>query len=201
MNNRFGLFSMLIASLLLIQCEDPVLTPKPRGFPKVVFPQRGFQQFSADYCDMTFDYPVYAKIERNRYFFGEEAPNDCWFNIDFPTFNAKLHCSYLPIDKENTAQHLQKQAFKMTDWHNKKASYINEQLFENQKNAVGMTFDVEGPVASPFQFYLTDSLQQKHFFRGAFYFNTHMRPDSLAPIYNFIKADLIQMLNSFEWNK
>ena len=62
-----------------------------------------------------------------------------------------------------------------------------------------MTFDVDGPVASPIQFYLTDSLQQQHFIRGAFYFNSRAEPDSLAPVLSFIKEDIQVMLQSFQW--
>ena len=195
------LFLAIMTIAFFTQCEEPVITPKPRGYPKVTLPQKGFKTFSGDYCDMQFQYPAYAEIERNKYFFGEAAPNECWFNLYFPDFDAKLHCSYTPIDKENNIEHLQKQAFKMTDWHNKKANYIDEKIFENENHAIGMTFDVQGPAASPFQFFLTDSLQQEHFFRGAFYFNSQVRADSLAPIYAFIKEDLQQMLNSFEWKK
>ncbi len=195
-----AIFAILILSFFT-QCEEPVITPKPRGFPKITFPEKGLKQFTGDYCNMEFKYPAYAEIQRNKYFFGEEAPNDCWFNLYFPDFDAKLHCSYTPIDKENNIEHLQKQAFKMSDWHNKKASFINENIFENQQSVIGMTFDVDGPAASPFQFFLTDSLQQDHFFRGAFYFNSQVNTDSLAPIYNFIKEDLKVMLNTFEWKE
>ncbi len=190
-----------ITIALLTQCEEPVITPKPRGYPKVTLPEKGFKEFSGDYCNMKFKYPAYAEVQRNKYFFGEEAPNDCWFNLYFPDFDAKLHCSYTPIDKENNIEHLQKQAFKMTDWHTKKANYIDEKIFENENHVIGMTFDVKGPAASPIQFFLTDSLQQAHFFRGAFYFNSQVNTDSLAPMYAFIKEDLKVMLNTFEWKE
>jgi len=191
----------IITIALFTQCEEPVITPKPRGFPKVTLPEKGMKEFSGDYCDMKFQYPAYAEIQRHKYFFGEVAPNECWFNLYFPDFDAKLHCSYTRIDKENNIEHLQKQAFKMSDWHQKKASFINENIFENQHSVIGMTFDVDGPAASPFQFFLTDSLQQEHFFRGAFYFNSKINTDSLAPIYSFIKEDLNVMLSTFEWTE
>ena len=196
------LFNIFFAILLIFSftsCEEPVITPKPRGYPKITFPEKGFKQFEADYCNMKFQYPAYAEIQRNKYFFGEEAPNDCWFNLYYPDFDAKLHCSYTPIDKVNNIEHLQKQAFKMTDWHNKKASFIDEKIFENSQHVIGMTFDVDGPAASPFQFFLTDSLQQAHFFRAAFYFNAQVNTDSLAPIYTFLKEDFEKILQTFEW--
>jgi len=193
--------AVIFIVVLFTQCEEPVITPKPRGYPKITFPEKGFKQFSTDYCDMQFQYPAYAEIKKNKYFFGEAPPNDCWFNLYFPDFDATLHCSYTDIDPTNNIETLQKKAFKLTDWHNKKASFIDEQIFENQQKVIGMTFNVDGPAASPFQFFLTDSLQQQHFFRAAFYFNAQVNTDSLAPIYTFIKEDLNKMLETFEWKE
>lgn len=197
-----SIFFLIIISLSFIQCEEPIYTPKPRAYPKVEYPKKGYQAFNEKYCKMTFAYPTYAKIEQDNYFFEKEAPNDCWFNVTFPDFDGVLHCSYVTIDKgENNIETLQKDAFKMTDWHKKKASFIEDGFFENKHRTIGMTFDVEGPVASPVQFYLTDSLQQKHFIRGALYFNSRAEPDSLAPIIAFIKEDIQVLLESFEWTE
>jgi gliding motility-associated lipoprotein GldD len=88
----------------------------------------------------------------------------------------------------------------MTDWHNKKATYIEETPFFNrEKNVKGMLFKVDGPVASKYQFFVMDTLEQNHFFRGALYFYTQALPDSLAPVYDFMKVDVMKMLETFEW--
>ena len=200
MNKYFLYCGVFLLALSFLQCEEPIYAPKPRAYPKVEYPEKSYQTFEEDYCTMTFTYPTYAKIEQDKYFFGEAAPNECWFDVTFPDFDAVLHCSYVQIDKgKNNIETLQKDAFKMTDWHDKKASFIDDAFFENKHRAIGMTFDVEGPVASPVQFYLTDSLQQKHFIRGAFYFNSRAEPDSLAPILAYIKEDIQVLLQSFEW--
>ncbi|MEO0628777.1 MAG: hypothetical protein AAFY91_17410, partial [Bacteroidota bacterium] len=60
-----------------------------------------------------------------------------------------------------------------------------------------MAFDIEGEAASPFQFFVTDSTN--HFVRGALYFNTQARPDSLAPVVAYVKEDIYKMLETFEW--
>ena len=191
---------ILLFALTVIQCEEPAYAPKPRAYPKVEYPKKSYQTFQEDYCSMSFKYPTYAKIEQDKYFFEEAAPNACWFNITFSDFDAILHCSYVPIDTgKNNIETLQKDAFKLTDWHTKKASFMNDAFFKNEQQVIGMTFDIDGPVASPIQFYLTDSLQQEHFIRGAFYFNSKTEPDSLAPILAFIKEDVQVMLQSFDW--
>jgi len=58
--------------------------------------------------------------------------------------------------------------------------------------------ELEGEVPSQFQFTITDSSQ--HFLRGALYFNTKVQNDSLAPAIEYMKLDMMQIINTLEWN-
>ena len=196
-------YSFFLACLIFIisSCEEVIFTPKPRGYPRVHYPERDYQKFDEDYCSFTFEYPTYGKIEQDKDFFEEDPVHPCWFDIHYPDFDSRIYCSYYPIEGENTLEKLQKDAFKMSDWHLKKATYQEETPFRKANNVRGMLFETEGPVASHLQFYLTDSLGTEHFLRGALYFNTHARPDSLAPIYEFVKQDVERLLESFEWKQ
>lgn len=180
-------------------CSEPVFTPKPRAFPKVEYPAKEYQSFDKNYCGFTFEFPTYALIQQDSTFFDVAPEHSCWFDMYIPDFDCKIHCSYHPITAERPFEKLKDDAFKMTDWHNKKATYIEERPFIKRNNVKGIVFEVEGPVASPFQFFVTDSLEQKHFFRGSLYFNAQVRPDSLAPVYSFIKEDLLQIIETFKW--
>ncbi|MEZ5057298.1 MAG: hypothetical protein R2879_09715 [Saprospiraceae bacterium] len=192
------LFVVLSISLLATACEDPVLSPKPRGFPKVVFPERSYEEFDKDYCQFTFKIPTYVEIEQDTTFFEEKPADPCWFNLYYPQYDARIHCSYTPVSKEEPIEKLQGDAFNLAGKHNIKANYIDELPIQRPDGTTGVVFNLEGPVASPFQFYLTDG--EKHFLRGALYFNTQARPDSLAPVTNFIKTDAMEMINSLKWN-
>ncbi len=195
-----NLFFLLAFTLFFTACEEPLFTPKPRGYPRVIYPEKAYQPFTENYCDFTFEFPKYAEIQQDTTFFDEKPAHPCWFNIVVPAFDCQIYCSYAPITKENPADKLKTDAFKMTDWHNKKATYIGEKPFINRANNVkGMLFEVDGPVASKYQFFMTDTLEQKHFFRGALYFHTQARPDSLAPVYDFMLEDVGKMLETFEW--
>lgn len=185
---------------LFAACEDPVFTPKPRAYPKVVYPEKAYQTFDENYCSFTFQYPKYAVIQQDTTFFEEKPAHPCWFNIYMPAFECRIHCTYTPITKQMPFDKLKTDAFKMTEWHNKKATYINEQPFHRPgTNVQGILFDIDGPVASQVQFYITDTLEQEHFLRGALYFYTQAKPDSLAPVYDFVKQDVAKMLETFEW--
>lgn len=192
--------AIFLLAIFIASCEDPILTPKPRAYPKVVYPEKAYQPFTEGYCDFSFEYPKYAVIQQDTTFFDEKPEHPCWFNVVVKDFDCRLHCSYAPINKANPADKLKTDAFKMTDWHNKKATYIQETpLLNKAHNVKGMLFTVEGPVASQLQFFLTDTAEQKHFFRGALYFYTEANTDSLAPVYDFMRKDIERMIETFEW--
>ncbi|MDX1667357.1 MAG: hypothetical protein R3350_09010 [Saprospiraceae bacterium] len=195
---RICIFS-IICSLFLLACEGSKnFSPKPRAFPRVVYPEKTYTSFDQDYCNFTFLVPSYAEIQQDTLFFEEKPAHPCWFDIYFPQFNSRIHCSYYPVGEEKSFSQLKTDAFELVDWHNKRANYIEERRIQKPEEEVyGFAFQIEGPAASPFQFYLTDS--SRHFLRGALYFNTQVRPDSLAPVKAFIMKDIERMIETFTW--
>lgn len=195
-----SLLALSVIAITLFACDGFTPVPKPRAYPKVVYPTKEYKPFDQDYCRFTFDQPAYATIEHDTTFFDEKAKSDCWFNIAIKPLNAKIHCSYFPIQNRKDFDELVKDAFEMTNKHNIKASYIEELQVDRPEDKVyGIVFNVEGPAASSYQFFLTDSVQ--NFVRGALYFNTEARPDSLAPVVDFVRADLDRLVMSLKWNK
>lgn len=195
---QFVIFSALC--ILFSACEDNVAVPKPRAYPKVVYPEKAYAPFGESYCNFIFDLPKYARIEHDTTFFDEKPKSDCWFNILIPQLNAKIYCSYYPIGNRKDFDELVKDAFDMTNKHNIKASYIEEVPISRPADHVyGVVFNVDGPAASSYQFFLTDST--RNFLRGALYFNTQARPDSLAPVVEFVRKDLDRMVETLKWGK
>jgi gliding motility-associated lipoprotein GldD len=190
-------FILMLLMGLITACEEAVYTPKPRGYPRVILPQKSYQKFDANYCSFTFEYPQYASIEKDTLFFEEKAPSDCWLNIKVPSLNAVIYCSYYDIAGKNTFEKLRNDAFSLAGKHNLKADFIDELPIRKPNGISGFVFNIEGPAACPFQFYLTDST--KRFVRGALYFNTQAKPDSLKPMIEFMKTDIMQLINTFEW--
>jgi gliding motility-associated lipoprotein GldD len=185
--------------LLTVACNEIPATPKPRAYPRVIYPPKTYQAFDANYCNFTFQYPTYAQIQQDTTFFNEKPVHPCWFDIYIPAFESRIYCSYYPIKGANSLEKLKKDAFDMVDWHNKKANYIDEMPIHKDNQVSGYAFILDGPAASPMQFYLTDSTH--HYLRGALYFNTEVNPDSMAPVYEFVKKDILKMIETFEWKK
>lgn len=181
-------------------CQDtPVFTPKPRAFPRVIYPERTYQQFEESYCDFSFTYPTYARIQQDTLFFDEKPTHPCWFDLDYPDFNARLYCTYYPIDKNNTFEKLREDTYKMANKHIVKANAIDEIPIKNNQEVGGFVFRYKGLTATPLSFFLTDTTDS--YLNGALYFESRPRPDSLAPVLAFIQKDIEKMIASFQWNK
>lgn len=194
-----SLFYLFVLSCFLSSCGgEAIVTPKPRAYPKIEYPAKRYQLFDRDICDFQFEYPTYARIVQDSAFLEERTDGNCWFDVYFPSFNGRLHCSYFPIGGDKSFEDLKKDAFEMVDYHNKRANYIDELSVKRAEEKVeGFVFAIEGPAATPFQFYLTD--KEEHFIRASLYFNTEVRPDSIAPIYEFVRQDMMKMIETFKW--
>jgi gliding motility-associated lipoprotein GldD len=84
------------------------------------------------------------------------------------------------------------------DEHQVKASKILDKTFIFPKKKVYCTFfELQGNVATNFQFYITDS--STRFVRGELLMNCRPNYDSLRPVLNYIQKDLEHMIETFEW--
>ena len=154
-------------------------------------PERQYASYKSD-CPFSFEYPTYAKVLKDTE--GDAQP--CWLNIVFPHFKGNLYVSYKELHG-NLNQFIEEcRTFVVK--HEVKASAINERDVVNaQKKVYGLMYDIEGNAASNLQFYLTDST--KHFIRGALYFYSVPNKDSLEPVLNFVKQDILHLVESFRW--
>ncbi len=187
--------SLLIVSLIC-GCEREAPIPKPKGYPRMKFPERSYETYQNDYCPLTFEKPVYAQIIRDTLQFNKKVESPCWFDIKMEELGATIHISYKDLEK-NKLSSLLEDMHKLTYKHAIKAEYIDEQIIHTSNNVHGLIFSVGGNAASSSQFFLTDSTH--HFIRGALYFNTAPNEDSLTPVIQFVQADIEHMINTLHW--
>jgi gliding motility-associated lipoprotein GldD len=192
-------YSKLLINLVIVSalinlmwaCGDNPI-PKPRGYFRIDLPERNYRILDSIY-PYKFEYPVYAKINQDPH-----APDQpYWINVDFPKFRANVHLSYKPLNN-NLAVYTE-DAHALVMKHIPKASAIEEIRIDNEESNVhGIIYDIKGVgAASPYQFYITDS--SRHFLRGALYFNALPNNDSLAPVIEFLKGDIMHLLETTTW--
>jgi gliding motility-associated lipoprotein GldD len=175
-------------------------SPKPRGYYRIVFPEKAYQQFNGPY-PFSFIYPKYAIIEpdKNSQKKDKKLINMKYLlNMQFPQFNGTLHLSYESITSKKVFNELTEDARTFAFKHTVKATSIDEGIIHNPDRKIyGIYYTIEGNAASSIQFFITDSV--KNYLRGALYFNTTPRPDSIQPVLKFVKKDVDTMIKTFRW--
>ena len=191
-------FKLIALSVFLTSCgQDSAILPKPRMYPKIEFPERAIKtNLSLSECPFEMEYWNYYRAQQQEKLIQESAPHPCWFDIRMEPWDCSVHLSYYPITETSQLQKLVDDAFKLAGKHHSRASFINE-LKIDQEEKKGFIFEIEGPVASPLQFYLTD--EKEHFLRGALYFDAKINRDSIAPMYQWVRQDVIEILETVNW--
>lgn len=165
--------------------------PKPRGYFRIDFPEKKYTIYNSD-CPYSFEYPEYGTIEKVDEFKG----SDCWVNIAFPAYKAKIHLTYKTVDN-NLAQYIE-DIHTLTYKHVIKANDIVEIPIHNDSSKVyGVIYEISGNTASSISFFATDSTG--HFISGALYFLTTPNADSLSPCLQFFRKDVVHLTESLQW--
>ena len=178
--------------VMFLSCDNKHYQPKPKAYFRIDFPAKEYVRLdSMNYY--SFEYPVYSKITPDLL-----SPHEKdWANIEFPAYKGTIHLSYKPVDG-NLSEYLE-DSYNMMTKHISRATGIKDSLIINpERNVYGLVYFLDGKgVASPLQFYLTDSTN--HFMRGSLYFNIRTNYDSLAPVVDFITDDVRHLIETMEW--
>lgn len=183
---RISLF--VIVLILCIGCSDDQL-PKPYGEVRLEYPHTPYSWFETD-CPFTFEYSTLSV----------KKPKDslCRYNIYYPNLKATIYLTYEPIPKEGINGLIIDSEKSVYEPHSARATYIKPQLIVRKRDKVyGTLYELGGESAMNFQFHLTDSTQ--HFLRGSVYFRSHPKPDSLAPAIDYIKQDVMKLMETVRW--
>lgn len=180
---------LIFPAALICSCRNNTV-PRPRGYFRIDLPEKKYTEFDS-ICPFTFEYPVYSEIRKE-----PGMDQYCWFNIVFPDYKGKLHLSYMEV--KNNLRALTDDAHKLAYKHSVKADAIEERLWINDdENVYGIIYLISGDAASSVQFFVTDSLS--HYLRGSLYFNTQPNKDSLAPVINFFRKDVVHLIETLKW--
>ncbi len=178
--------------LLLAACNQTYL-PKPIGYNRIPLPEATYQTLP-DTLPYQFEYSNHAELRKNESWISERY----WVDLYYPYFDAEVQVTYKPITSREISEELLNDSYRLTSKHNVKAYSIQEKILILKSGNVASVTELEGEVPSQFQFHITDST--RNFLRGALYFKTASKNDSLAPAIEFIKSDIIHLLNTLEWN-
>ena len=192
--NRILNFKFLILNLLLFACASCSnnYTPRPYGYYRITTPDTAYVDFNSSF-PYTFALSRNAVVQPRT-----DVSEPYWINIYYPALDATIYCSYKPV--QNNLRELTNDALEFVYRNASFATAIPEQEYAHPEASVyGVLFDLEGNTASSCQFFVTDST--RHFFRASVYCNCPPNADSLAPVYNYLRTDIIKMVETFEWTR
>jgi len=120
-------------------------------------------------------------------------------NLLYPQLDAQVYATWHAIEKEQFEQYA-KEAHRLVYQHTTVATAIHIKEYSNpQRETYGLLYQLEGKVATPIQFSLTDSTS--YFFTASLYFNHSANSDSLRSTLEYIQLDIRRWMDTFELNR
>jgi len=178
-------FLALFLLLALFSCDEETI-PKPKGYLRLEYPKHTYQKLSIKrpYSFLVAKKTVLKPLPQN------------WLTIYYPKLKASIDITYRPVT--NNLKELLTEAQKLVFKHTAKADQIISNDFVNkEKKVFGSIYEITGNAASQIQFHATDSTH--HFIKGALYFYAKPNYDSIIPAIDYLKKDMVKMMETLEW--
>lgn len=171
--------------LVLASCREHA-TPRPDGYFRI-------DPYPAAYTPHTIG-NIYIDVNDSaRCIATHTQANAQWLDIVYPRYNATLYISYIPID--NNLDRLMHESIDLVYRQNVNTGQVEAVAYENAERRLYATlYALSSESATPLQFIATDST--RYLLRGALYFDTPGRSDSIAPSLQYIETDIMQLIES-----
>ncbi|MCX7636951.1 MAG: gliding motility lipoprotein GldD [Cyclobacteriaceae bacterium] len=185
-------YIILLTLFFATACKRNYL-PKPVGYNRLILPEPQYQSLP-DSFPYYFEYSRNARLLPDTTGFSERY----WLEIYYPVLRSTIHITYKELkNSEQLLREFLNDAYTLTAKHQIKAHAIDETIVKTPSGKTAVIAEIEGEVPSQMQFTLTDST--RNFVRGALYFNTKVHNDSLKPAIEYMKKEIIHLINTFEW--
>ena len=182
---------LVIAFLISAYACNETYTPKPRGYFRIEFPDKQYVPFESN-APYSFEIPSYSHMQVD----SSANAEPWWYDLKFPKMKGTIHLTYLRIN--NNVEKYVEDTRTLVNKHTIKADAIEPEVFEDkERKIIAVLFEIRGNAASPYQFFVTDSVN--HFLKGSLYFNVYPNKDSLAPVFKFIKKDILKIIETVKW--
>ena len=186
--------TILVMIVALMGCTES-FTPKPKGYNRLELPESNYISLP-DSLPYSFEISKAARLLRDSSYIAERY----WIDLYYPSITANIQITYKALNEDQQLlEELVNDAYLLTSKHQIKAYAIEETVVKTPSGKTAVIAELEGEVPSQFQFFITDSTH--NFLRGALYFRTSTKNDSLAPAIEYMKIDAMRMINTLEWKK
>lgn len=196
-NMRIWLWAILVSLAIALFTfgwwkseQESEFSPKPKGYNRILLPKNEYQPLP-DSFPYFFEYSKEAIIRPDSSHLAERY----WIHVIYPKLGrSEIQITYKNIS-DNPAKKLAElinDSHRLASKHLYRAEALKYYEYKNAQNLPVLAIGFEGEIPSHLQFYTTDSV--KHFLRAAIYFRTANDNDSLAPVIDFVKKDMLRMI-------
>ena len=186
---------VLILIIFLSSCGEDYV-PKPKAYLRLDYPKAKYDEPNLD-LPFTFETNLLATNIISKEL--KASTKSYGVNLEYPSLKGTIFLTYKAINNEKkNLRDFMRDAQKFTLEHTQKADEIPAYPFESKKRKVyGILSEVKGNVASPAQFYVTDSVN--HFLTGSLYFYAKPNYDSILPAANYLQKDIRHIMETIKW--
>ncbi|KJD31885.1 gliding motility protein GldD [Tamlana nanhaiensis] len=188
-------FAALFIFIICFSCNEDY-KPKPKAELRLEYPE---PKYAPDNLKLPFTFDKNLLANKTTLKSIPSTTKSYGVNLEYQTLKGTIFLTYKAI--ENNPKNLNdflKDAQKFTLEHTQKADEIPAYPYENDNRKVyGMLSEVKGNVASPAQFYVTDSVN--HFLTGSIYFHAKPNYDSIYPAAQYLQNDIRRIMETLQW--
>ena len=182
----FGLF------LFIFSCNESNYLPREKGFLRLEFEKPTYDTFSNESSGLNFIYnDAYSTFE---------IVSDEKIVLGYKDIKISIVLSDVELENLSSFEESLQNFYMFLEPHRKKSNQISIKEFRSaDNNRFAKVFEMRGPVASPLQFYVTDSTN--HFLFGSMNIMEKSDYDSIYPSIMYVKNDIFSIIESVNWEE
>ena len=182
----FGLF------LFHFSCDESNYLPREKGFLRLEFEKPTYNTFSDESSALNFIY--------NDAYSSFEIVSDEKIALRYKDIKISIVLSDVKLENISSFEESIQNFYMFLEPHRKKSNQISIKEFTSADNKrFAKVIEMRGQVASPLQFYVTDSIN--HFLFGSMNIMEKSDYDSIYPSVMYVKNDIFSIIESVNWEK
>jgi len=182
----FGLF------LFHFSCDESNYLPREKGFLRLEFEKPTYNTFSDESSALNFIY--------NDAYSSFEIVSDEKIVLRYKDIKISIVLSDVKLENISSFEESIQNFYMFLEPHRKKSNQISIKEFTSADNKrFAKVIEMRGQVASPLQFYVTDSIN--HFLFGSMNIMEKSDYDSIYPSVMYVKNDIFSIIESVNWEK
>lgn len=183
------LFSLF---LFHFSCDETNYLPREKGFLRLEFEKPTYDTFSSEASKLNFIF--------NNAYSSFEIVSDEKIVLKYKDIKIDLVLSDVELENLSSFEESIRNFYVFLEPHRKKSNQISIKEFTSVDNKrFAKVFEMRGPVVSPLQFYVTDSIN--HFLFGSMNVMVKSDYDSIYPSIMYVKNDIFSIIESVNWEE